>query len=413
MESFREAALALGLLQFNTYIEETLEEAAAFQMPSALILLFATLLVYCSPTDPTILWRKFELDFSRDYELHKQYNDYSPAQIRGLILADVNRSLQQISTTIAAYQLPLDDLVSVDQQKYAYDTILQACFASQGHSFFIDGPGSTSKTFLYRSLLATLRLQGFIAIAVATSGIAASILPGGRTAHSRFKIPLDFSKNRTCQLSKQGSVARLLLKSKLILWDEASMAKRATIEAFDDLLRDIMESKLPFGGKVVVFDGDFRQTLPVIEQATKEILLQSCFLNSPLWYKLHKLKLTENMRAILDPQFSEFLLRVGEGREPIDFSGEITLPRDLVIPYYDKEESLNRLLYSVFPDFTLYSQDPYSMINRCILIPKNTSVDELNDIMIRRFPGELQTYISFDKTVDQWHQGDYEDFLNS
>nr|XP_027072002.1 uncharacterized protein LOC113696819 [Coffea arabica] len=442
MKSFREAALALGLLQSDTYIEETLEEAAAFQMPCSLRLLFATLLVYCSPTDPVMLWRKFEFDFSRDYERYEQYHDYSPAQIRGLVLADINRSLQQMGTSIAAYQLPLDDLVSIDQvhltkeiesernidilpedllmsfrlnpqQKYAYDIILQACFASQGHSFFIDGPGGTGKTFLYRSLLATLRSQGFIAIAVATSGIAASILPGGRTAHSRFKIPLDFSKSRTCQLSKQGGVARLLSQSKLILWDEASMAKRETIEAFDDLLRDIMESELPFGGKVVVFGGDFRQTLPVIEQATKEILLQSCFLNSPLWDKLHKLKLTENMRAILDPHFSDFLLRIGEGREPVDFDGEITLPRDLVIPYYDKEESLNRLLYSVFPDLTLYSQDPYSMINRCILTPKNSSVDELNDILIRRFPGELRTYISSDKIVDQRHQEDYEDFLNS
>ncbi|XP_027174256.1 uncharacterized protein LOC113773851 [Coffea eugenioides] len=221
MKSFREAALALGLLQSDTYIEETLEEAVTFQMPSSLRLLFATLLVYCSPIDPTMLWRKFELDFSRDYERHKQYHAYSPAQIRGLVLADINKSLQQMGTSIAAYQLPLDEL-----QKYAYDIILQACFTSQGHSFFIDGPGGTGKTFLYRSLLATLRSQGYIA----TSGIVASILPGGRIVHSRFKIPIDFSKNRACQLSKQGSVARLLSESKLILWDKASMAKRETIE---------------------------------------------------------------------------------------------------------------------------------------------------------------------------------------
>ncbi|XP_027071746.1 uncharacterized protein [Coffea arabica] len=119
------------------------------------------------------------------------------------------------------------------------------------------------------------------------------------------------------------------------------------------------------------------------------------------------------MRAILDPQFSEFLLRVGEGCELVDFNGEITLLRDLVIPYYDKEESLNRLLQSVFSDLTLYSQDPYRMINRCILTPKNSSVDELNDILIRRIPGEFRIFISSDKTVDQRHQGDYEDFLNS
>ncbi|XP_071940129.1 uncharacterized protein [Coffea arabica] len=420
MSSFRDAAFALGLLQSDSYIEETLEEAVAFQMPSSLRLLFATLRVYYSPTNPKMLWEKFEPDFSRDYERHQQYHPCSPDEIRRLVLADINRLLGQMGKNISDYQLVPHNLMSSystsltkeieyernisvpsedmllssrlnSEQKYAYDLILQACFSSHGHPFFIDGPGGT----------------------VATSGIAASILPGGRTAHSRFKIPLDFSKSKTCQLSKQGSVAKLLSESKLILWDEASMAIRETIEAFDDLLRDIMECNLPFGGKVVVFGGDFGQTLPVIEHSTKEVLLQSCFLNSPLWPQLHKLKLSENMRAILDPQFSEFLLSVGEGKEPVDLNGEITLSTDLVIPYNDKEESLNRLISCVFPDLPLYSRDPYSMINRCILAPKNSSVDELNDILIRRFPGKLYTYTSTDKTVDQRHQGDYEDFLNS
>ncbi|XP_027157966.1 ATP-dependent DNA helicase PIF1-like [Coffea eugenioides] len=299
------------------------------------------------------------------------------------------------------------------EQKHAYDLILAACFSGQGKAFFVDGPGGTGKTFLYRSLLAALRSQGYIAIAIATSGIAASILPGGRTAHSRFKIPLDFSKNKACQLSKQSSVAKLLFECKLIVWDEASMAKRETIEAFDDLLRDIMDSGFPFGGKVVVFGGDFRQTLPVIERATKQVLVEASFPNSILWSKLHRLRLKQNMRAMLDPAFCQFLLRIGEGKERVDANGEITLPPDIVIPYYNKEESLNRLLESVFPDLQLYSKDPYTMINRCILAPKNSSVDELNELLINRFPGNLQVYISSDRTVEQRHQGDYEDFLNS
>ena len=49
------------------------------------------------------------------------------------------------------------------------------------------------------------------------------------------------------------------------------------------------------------------------------------------------------MRAMLDPAFSQFLLRIGEGKELVDANGEITLPPDIVIPYYDKEQSLNRL----------------------------------------------------------------------
>jgi len=42
--------------------------------------------------------------------------------------------------------------------------------------FFIDGPGGTEKTYFYRALLAKTRSMGQIAIATATSGIAASIM---------------------------------------------------------------------------------------------------------------------------------------------------------------------------------------------------------------------------------------------
>ncbi|XP_027083735.2 uncharacterized protein [Coffea arabica] len=432
LASFRESALALGLLQSDAYIEDTLREAVAFQMPSSLRLLFATLLVYCSPTNPRLLWDSFELDLSADYHHQQPFHGLSSLEIKRKVLQDINSSLEQMSKSLAEFHFvsneftssyaerltkeiesekslpvnPEDLLLSHKlnpEQKHAYDLILRACFSLQGQAFFIDGPGGTGKTFLYRSLLATLRSQNHVAIAMATSGIAASILPGGRTAHSRFKIPLDFSKTKTFWS----------FESTLILWDEASMAKRETIEAFDELLKDLMDSDLPFGGKVVVFGGDFRQTLPIIEQATKEVLIELTFLVSPLWSKLHKIRLTKNMRAMLDPGFSQFLLRVGEGTEPVDDRGEITLSPDIVIPYVDKEVSLNRLIESVFPDLDFYTHDPYNLINRCILAPKNSSVDELNEMMIRKFPGNLQTYISSDKTVDQRHQSDYEDFLNS
>ncbi|XP_027156938.1 ATP-dependent DNA helicase PIF7-like [Coffea eugenioides] len=442
MNCFRDAALAFGLLQSDTYIQETLEEAVVFQMPSSLRLLFATILVHCAPADPKFLWDKFQLDLSADYQRSQHLCFYTAEEIRNKVLQEIKRMVEQMGKSFADYHLAVNTSADVHsdqltkeiecernievlaedllmpfrlnvEQRHAYDLILQSVFSPVGQSFFIDGPGGTGKTFLYRSLLATLRSQGHIAIAVATSGVAASILPGGRTAHSRFNIPLDFSRNKTCQISKQGSIARLLFQSRLILWDEASMAKRETVEAFDGLLRDIMDCDDPFGGKIVVFGGDFRQTLPVIRQATKQVLIESSLPSSHLWSSMQKLQLVQNMRAILDPAFSELLLRIGEGREAVDRHGEITLPSEMVIPYTEKEESLNRLLQSVFPDLTMYSKDPYGMINRCVLAPKNSSVDEINDLMIRRFSGNLHVYVSSDRTVDPRHQGDYEDFLNS
>ncbi|XP_027155630.1 ATP-dependent DNA helicase PIF2-like [Coffea eugenioides] len=272
-------------------------------------------------------------------------------------------------------------------QKRAYDVILAEVYSSGNKSFFVDGPGGTGKTFLYHSRLATLRSQGYIAIAVASSGIAVSILPGRKTAHSRFKIPLDVSMNKTCQISKQSSVAKLISLAKLIFWDEASMAKKDNVEAFDLLLKDVMNSDILFGGKIVVFGGDFRQTLPVIPSASRGQQIEASFVNSSLWNTLTKLSLSENMRAILDLPYSDFLLRVGEGLEPEDLDGKISLRQHLLIRFSNKNESLNRLVDFAFSDLCLYSLDPYRMINRCVLTPKNSCVDDINEMMIDRFPG--------------------------
>nr|XP_027082481.1 ATP-dependent DNA helicase PIF1-like [Coffea arabica] len=208
-------------------------------------------------------------------------------------------------------------------------------------------------------------------------------------------------------------MAQLIIECKLFLWDEASMAKRDTIQAFDELLKDLMETSDPFGGKVVVFGGDFRQTLPVIQGATKDQLIQASLLHSSLWSSMHKIKLKHNMRAVLDPAFSRFLLAVGEGAEPVDADNQICLPGHMVIPFHNIKDSLDRLIAYTFPDLNLYSSNPYEMISRCILTPKNTSVEDINEMMIQRFPGQLFTYTSSDQTVDQRFQVDYEDFLNS
>lgn len=138
-------------------------------------------------------------------------------------------------------------------------------------AFFIDGPGGTCKTFLYKTLLTNVRNQNFIALATASSGVAASLLPRGRTTHSRFKIPLETIGEINCSVSKQSALGILLKMSKLIIWDKAPMVNRCAIKAVDKLLRDITDTNLPFCGKVIVFGGDFRQVLPIVPKGKKKI----------------------------------------------------------------------------------------------------------------------------------------------
>ena len=87
-----------------------------------------------------------------------------------------------------------------------------------------------------------VRLYGDIAIATATSGIAATLLKGGRTAQGRFKIGIKHFKGCTMNISWQHDLAVLFRMAKLIIWDEATMAHKHLIEALDIGLRDLTGS---------------------------------------------------------------------------------------------------------------------------------------------------------------------------
>jgi hypothetical protein len=77
-------------------------------------------------------------------------------------------------------------------------------------------------------------------LAVASSGIASLLLLGGRTAHSRFKIPIDLHNESTCNITQHMKVDELVRKANLTIWDEAPMMHRRTFEAVDRTLCDLM-----------------------------------------------------------------------------------------------------------------------------------------------------------------------------
>jgi ATP-dependent DNA helicase PIF1 len=137
----------------------------------------------------------------------------------------------------------------------------------------------------------------------ASSGVASLLLPGGRTTHSRFKIPCELEE--TTDIKCGTMLSELVQVASLIIWDEALMTHRFAFEALDRSFRDILASSspmaknLPFGGKVVVLGGDLRQTLPVIEGGTRSQIVNSAIINSSLWSHVHILHLTQNMRLLM------------------------------------------------------------------------------------------------------------------
>jgi hypothetical protein len=161
------------------------------------------------------------------------------------------------------------------EQVSSYMEIIEHVINRKGRVFFVDGPEGTGKTFLYKCLIATVCLEGLIVVATATSGIATSIMPGGRTAHLVFKILIKISDGSICKFSNQSDTADLLRRAALIIWDEVAMSKWQFVETLDRSMQDIMGCELPFGGKVMVFGGDFRQVPPIVPRGTRAQIMDA------------------------------------------------------------------------------------------------------------------------------------------
>jgi len=174
---------------------------------------------------------------------------------------------------------------------------------------------------------------------MASSGIAALLLDGGRTAHSCLKIPVQgLNSTSACYISRDFELAALLQVVALIVWDEAVMMHRHVFEAVNKSLQDIMAITnpafkfLPFGGLVVVFSSDFRQILPVVPHGTRGDVVTAALNHSSIWQHVRVFKLHTNMRvqrllaqggahaqanATRQHAFADYLQRVGEGAEHV------------------------------------------------------------------------------------------------
>ena len=208
-------------------------------MPSALRRLFATILVFCLPTGVRELWNEFYPYMEEDYPSTSVTTETSHTN---KLLNDLEVLLLQHEKHITEYDLPIstresdndlfvprliqdeltvpnedEELTLIEKlnndQRVAYETIMTVIDRKESMIFFVNRPGGTRKTFLYHIILATLRKAGHIAIATATSSVVAILLPSGRTAHFKFKIPLTPDASSTCSISKQSDLTKLIRRA--------------------------------------------------------------------------------------------------------------------------------------------------------------------------------------------------------
>ena len=197
--------------------------------------------------------------------------------------------------------------------------------------------------------------------------------------------------------------------AQLLLIGEATMLHRFQLEALDCTLRDLMnEATIPFGGKIIILAGDFRQCLPVIVRANRAQTVKACINKSYLWqhFKVHNL--TENMRvkASGDPvleNFDKWTLSLGDGTSN-DQDGKVIIPEEMLTTIKEntikenklEENSMNDFCKMIFPNLEANMSDPRWLEGRAVLAPTNEEVDRINDLMQTWVSGEPITLSSAD-----------------
>ncbi|XP_076920154.1 uncharacterized protein LOC143581216 [Bidens hawaiensis] len=360
LPTFRDACYELGLLDDdNEYTECIVEASNAVYRDQKLF-----------GRKHGIIWQKILFTNNSSFWIVQDLS-INEEQIKNLTLLEIEKILLRNNSSLRRFNtMPFPDLESVDsannrliieetcydreslqhefdtlfvsltdEQRGVYNEINKAVEKKKGGVFFVYGYRGTGKTFLWKTLASSVISKGLIVLNVASSGIASLLLTGGRTAHSRFKIPINLTEDSICSFDPQSEVADLIKQTSLIIWDEAPMIHKHAFEAMDRTFKDILKSDSLFGGKVVVFGGDFRQILPVVTNGSRHQLVNASLSSSYIWKYCKVLKLTKNMRIIK-----------------------------------------RRIFFQ----------------ERAILAPKKEVVQEINDILLARFPGEHKELLSSD-----------------
>ncbi|XP_058790182.1 uncharacterized protein LOC131663668 [Phymastichus coffea] len=273
--TFTSACLALGIIEDDDEWNKARREAVTWMMPKRLRHLFVLILLHYQPIYPEKLWETFKdamsEDFSRNNELNISYQmAYSKINDilikEGKSLADFPTMNQNVMIQIMIdtndtdernhrLQIGNEQYQKLNaQQKEIVDKTIEASRSDNYTGptcFYIDGQGDNIKCST-----------------MAYTGIAATLLPHGKTVHKTFGLPVPMFHDSSSNIKIQSN--------------EAPMAPRYALEIVNRTLQNLMDNDLPFGGKIMILGGDFRQLLPIKIHGTRNEILNLSIKNSQL-----------------------------------------------------------------------------------------------------------------------------------
>ena len=464
--TFKAACRALDLLKDDAEWALALREAADSAMPEQLRSLFLHILCFCAPQEPVLLFDRFCQEMGDDHrKALEEMNLYSTNNVRTCTLYSLRCALDpnasagertaltnlptltddeqafidqigQVTTSPIAFATDYDqDLESwnfedryarcrdILLQKSLIDGVIELVQGSEQLLQYIDAPGGCGKTHCLNTLLSYFRGQGLRAIAVASTGIAALQLDGGRTVHLAFKLPYDSTGARRGpvkpDIMAESVLGRFLINNlDIIVWDEVPMTHRDIFDGIDALLRDFRGDNRPFGGLHVILAGDFRQTLPVVRNSSRGEQINASVLNSASFQQFDTFRMSVNLRVELckrsDPErsarldlWAQEILNIGEGRYLTDDDAktedyESVLPSIVAHRPVSCVADVTQMIHWSFGDLHQLSEKPIdeimsdSSLQSVILCPRHTSVDYINDACLNMWSGVAQRKIGID-----------------
>lgn len=382
--------------------------------------LFAVICALNIPANALALWNEFRDSLAEDY-----LREYDEAHAYNRALLQIEEILLSHNITCETLGLPvptiMPDLVEVnvfdpddeqllfeelytlanDEQRAIIDRVIREVqFHDTGSNVFcLTAHAGCGKTFTQTAIIHRLHALNLTCIATAFSGIASTLLIGGRTLHNVFKLPIPILENSVPNISPNSVQGRYINSASLILIDEISMCPILILKAIDRLLRDLCsdeqnKNKL-FAGKTILLCGDFRQILPVVPHGSRAVLIENCVISWNEFSSFHHVTLNQNMRALPNEiQFIEFLKSIGNGEArkfPQFDDNVIEIPQHLV----GNEANMIRDVFGNIEENILSD----SMVNSVILAPTNEDCGMINTDILNRMLDEFKTYFSYDKII--------------
>ena len=457
-ETYQEVCQTLGLLSDDNEWAEVLTDAAVTKVCPQIRALYVVILMFCSPSNGAKLFEDFWEDWTDDFIYKGQQRGlvFTEASLKTMVRLDIQMRLESYEKDLEDFHLPpmtdeeresVTGLVNTEEallrdemdydfgaiqanvvdvipkftpdQKVIFDVVMDAVAENKALQIFISARGGCGKTFLLNAILDAVRTSepgGCIALGMATTGIAAQLLHLGRTYHSRLKAPLNPDENSTLNIAAQTTRAKLVRRAKLLLIDESTMLHRFQLEALDRTLRDLMTAPdKPFGGKIIILAGDYRQCLPVVPGANRAHIVDICLPNSHLWQYFKIYSLSENMRVkasgnILLEEFDQWTVSVGDGTannhmDMVDIPEEMFYKIDPNTKTDTKveERAMKHFCKQIYSDLHENVSNPSWLCGRAILAPTNKEVDTIYDLMEGWIPGQVQHLSSSDQLEEYDH----------